>query len=87
MISLVNLVNIFAIAYILTVVVHCTDDIPNYISNNNIINGLVFPNEINAVVGEEIYLKIVQPVANQNECHYRKSGGKDVNVRSPHKQT
>lgn len=63
-----------------------TDDIPNYIRNENIINGFIFPSKIDAVVGEEIYLKIVYPVANQDECLYRKSGGEDVNVLQPHKE-
>lgn len=84
MISLGNCVTISFLIYLMLNDVCCANDVINYLSNKNIINGLVFPREINAVVGEEIYLKIVEPVANQHECHYRKTGEKDVNVQSPH---
>ncbi|XP_055298260.1 uncharacterized protein LOC129566399 [Sitodiplosis mosellana] len=58
----------------------------NYESRQGLMNGLVFPSEIDAVVGEEIYLKIIEPVAQQTHCHYRKTGGQDVDIQQPHKQ-
>lgn len=58
----------------------------NYESRQGLMNGLAFPSEIDAVVGEEIYMKIIEPVAHQTHCVYRATGGKDVYVQQPHKQ-
>lgn len=58
----------------------------NYESRHGLMNGLAFPSEIDAVVGEEVYLKIIEPVAHQTNCHYRQTSGKDVDVKMPHKQ-
>lgn len=49
-------------------------------------NGLAFPSEIDAVVGEEIYLKIIESVSHQTSCYYRMTGGTDVDIKRPHKQ-
>lgn len=57
----------------------------NYISHKGLMNGLAFPSEIDAVVGEQIYLQIIEPVTQQTGCHYRMTGGKDVDVKTPHK--
>lgn len=43
-------------------------------------NGLIFPSEIDAIVGEDIYFKIWQPVADQTDCLYRRTGGPDVSI-------
>lgn len=49
-------------------------------------NENLFPSaEINAVVGEDIYFKMLQPVADQTDCLYRKTGGQDVSIRTPNK--
>lgn len=58
----------------------------NYESRQGLMNGLAFPSEIDAVVGEEIYLKINEPVAQQTHCRYRHTGGADIDVKRPHKQ-
>lgn len=57
----------------------------NYVSQNGLMNGLASPSEIDAVVGEEIYLKIIAPVSPQTSCHYRMTGGTDVDIQRPHK--
>lgn len=55
------------------------------ISVNNT-NENLFPSvEINAVLGEDIYIKILQPVTDQTDCLYRKTGGQDVSIRTPNK--
>lgn len=58
----------------------------NYISHSGLMNGLAFPSEIDAVVGEEIYLKIIESVSHQTSCYYRMTGGTDVDIKRPHKQ-
>lgn len=58
----------------------------HYKSHKGLINGFISPSVIDTVVGEEIYLKITKPVAQQTECLYRIIGGKDINVRRPHEQ-
>lgn len=58
----------------------------NYESRHGLMVGLAFPSEIDTVVGEVVYLKIIEPVAHQTNCHYRQTGGKDVDVKMPHKQ-
>lgn len=57
----------------------------NCISRVGLINGLIFPDEIHSVVGEEIYFRITEPVDRQSKCLYRKPGGKDANILNPHK--
>lgn len=57
-----------------------------YVSRHGLMKSSVFPSEIDAVVGEEIYLKIIKPVANQIHCYYRMTGGIDIDIKTPHKQ-
>lgn len=57
----------------------------NYLKRETVMNGLVFPREIDAVIGEEVYLKIIEPVINQTQCLYRMTGEGDEDIRSPHK--
>lgn len=47
---------------------------------------LIFPSDIEAVINEEIYVKITEPVAHQTHCYYRLNNGKDIDVKRPHKQ-
>lgn len=56
----------------------------NYFKNNNVMKGLIFPTEIDAVVGEEVYIKLLEPVADQTQCFYRMTGDGDVDVSKPH---
>lgn len=55
-------------------------DIP--VKNNN---GIIFPREINAIVGEDIYFKILQPLTDQTDCLYRRTGGPDVSIPTSNK--
>lgn len=49
-------------------------------------NELTFPIEINAVIGEDIYFRIMQPLADQSDCFYRRIGEQDVSIRTPNKR-
>lgn len=57
----------------------------NYFTRSSLSSGLVFPKEIHAVLGEETFFKIIEPIDHQTHCFYRQPGGKDQNVLSPHK--
>lgn len=59
----------------------------HYVSRQGLMKALAFPSEIDAVVGEEIYLKIIKAVAQQTHCYYRMTGGIDIDIKMPHKQT
>lgn len=43
----------------------------------------IFPNEIVAVVGGNIYFEIMQPLADQTDCLYHRTGGHDVSIQPP----
>lgn len=56
----------------------------NYTSHQGLMKPSISPTVIDAVVGEEIYLKITKPVAQQTDCLYRITGGTDIDVHKPH---
>lgn len=57
----------------------------NFITRKTLMDGLIVPREIYAVVGEDISFQISEPVKDQTRCLYRMPGGKDENILSPHK--
>lgn len=57
----------------------------NYFTRSTLSSGLVFPKEIDAVLGEETFFRIIEPIDHQTHCFYRQPGHKDQNVLSPHK--
>lgn len=57
----------------------------NYITRKSLMTGLVFPKEIHAVVGEDIFFRIIEPINAQAHCFYRLADGIDRNVLTPHR--
>lgn len=47
-------------------------------------NALVI-GDIDAVVGEQIFLQVLQPVNRQTKCTYRINNDKEVDITKPHK--
>lgn len=84
--STLNYAKIGVMSHLILVSAILTIVASDYKSNDGLMNALISPSVIDAVVGEEIYLKITKPVAQQTECSYRMSGGGDIDVRKPHKQ-
>lgn len=50
----------------------------NYFSSHGIMRGLGFPSQIDAIVGEDIFLKITEPVSKQTKCVFRRTGSSDT---------
>lgn len=75
--------NIFSHLILANVVLTTVTSI--YVSRHGLSKALVFPSAIDAVIGEEIYLKLTKPVADQTGCYYRQSGGEDFDVTKPSK--
>lgn len=50
-----------------------------------LLRSLVYPTQIEAVIGEEIYVRLIGTIRDQIRCTYRLTGGKDIDIRRPHK--
>lgn len=72
--------NVFLVSALLTTVGSI------YVSRSGLMNALVFPHVIDAVVGEEVFMRVTEPVSQQTFCYYRMTGGHDVDIKTPHKQ-
>lgn len=72
---------------LLSFVLACSsqDENKNFITRKTLMDGLILPREIHAVVGEEISFRISETVKEQTQCLYRMPSGKDENILSPHK--
>lgn len=57
-----------------------------YVSRPSLMNASAFPQYIDAVVGEEIFMKNTEAVPKQTVCYYRMTGGNDIDIKTPHKQ-
>lgn len=47
----------------------------NFITRLDVMEGQIFPRQVNVVLGETSYIRIINPVINQSACHYRRPGG------------
>lgn len=57
----------------------------NHLTRPSLMNGLVFPSKIDALIEEGIYFKIIEPVEKQTRCVYQVNGGIEQDARRPHK--
>lgn len=57
----------------------------NYLTRPSLMNGLVFPSKIDALIQEGIYFKIIEPVEKQTRCTYQVNGGREQDALRPHK--
>lgn len=57
----------------------------NHLTRPSLMNGLVFPSKIDALIQEGIYFKIIEPVERQTRCLYQVNGGSEQDSRRPHK--
>lgn len=64
----------------LITVIQCFDIEENYFTNLNVMNGLVFPPEVDVTVDEDVFVEVLEPMENQRNCLYRKPGEKDIDV-------
>lgn len=56
---------------------NCDD---SYFHRLDIVEGAIFPASVNAIVGDDIYIRLTHTVENQEHCMYRKPGGNDTNI-------
>lgn len=54
----------------------------DFISREVILEAAVFPSAIDAIVGEEIFIKITKPAAKQNQCYYQRVGGAKISLKT-----
>lgn len=52
----------------------------DFFTNERIKSGLVLPFQVDAVVGEDIFIKITDPVPNQDHCFFHRNGGIDASA-------
>lgn len=50
----------------------------DFFTNDHIRLGLVFPFQVDAVVGEDVFLRLTDTVPNQQKCLFHRNGGTDV---------
>lgn len=58
-----------------------------YEFESGLMKALVIPSDIAAVIGEQIFFKVIEPVDQQTHCYYRINNGEEIDIKKPHKQT
>lgn len=70
----------FTYLFLLLIINHITNGQHGFFTRKDVWEGQIFPSRVDVVVGENIFLRILNPVANQNLCTYRAPGGIDIEV-------
>lgn len=73
-------IKILIIVNSIIIIKQCLCDDLNYFTRNDVTQGLVFPRETTVFVGEDIFLRVVHPVAQQTSCAYRLYNDNDIEV-------
>lgn len=56
--------------FALLIIIHCVDG-QNFFTRQDVSEGQAFPQQLNVILGETMYVRIQYPVSGQTRCAYR----------------